>query len=246
MDRLTILGIIFGIGAVLLGQYLEGGQLKALMNFPALVIVLGGTLGAVLVQTPWLRLRRSLQIIKWVFKPPRLASKSAIDKLVTWNTLARKDGLLALEESVTKERDLFIRKGLDLVISSATPEMVRQAMEMELEADEYDDLLAANVFESMGSYAPTLGILGAVLGLIQVLGDMNEPSELGAGIAVAFVATLYGVGFANLLFIPIANKLKMIVRTQSYYREILIEGICAIAEGESPSRLKMRLTGLGY
>ena len=243
MDSLSIIGILIGIGAILFGQYLEGGHVETLLNGPALLIVLGGTLGAILLQSPYSAVMRAMNISNWIFRPPEFALEQSINSLVKWSQVARKEGLLGLENLVVNEPDQFIRKGMQLLIDGNEPEVIRETMEIELSAKEEVDLQAAHVFESMGAYAPTLGILGAVMGLIHVMGNLAEPDQLGGGIAVAFVATVYGVGFANLVFIPMGNKLKSLIHKQSHFREMLIEGIVAIAEGENPRALQGRLSG---
>ncbi len=243
MDSLSILGITVGLGAVLFGQYLEGGHVETLLNGPALLIVLGGTLGAIMLQSPYSAVLRAINLSNWIFRPPVFPLDTAINRLINWSHVARKEGLLGLENLLSKEPDVFVRKGMQLLIDGNEPEVIRETMEIELMAKEELDMQAAHIFESMGAYAPTLGILGAVMGLIHVMGNLADPDQLGGGIAVAFVATVYGVGFANLVFIPMANKLKSVIRSQSRFREMLIEGIVAIAEGENPRSLQGRLSG---
>lgn len=243
MDILSILGIIIGIGMILIGQFLEGGHLATLINGPALLIVLGGSMGAILLQSPVATFLRALKISIWVFTPPSHEITESIQRLMQWSSVARKEGLLALEKLVESEPDLFIRKGMQLLVDGNEPEVIRETMEIELISREDWDIQAAKVYESMGAYTPTLGILGAVMGLIHVMGNLAEPDQLGSGIAIAFVATIYGVGFANLIFIPIGNKLKAIIRKESHFREMLIEGIVAIAEGENPKAMQGRLSG---
>jgi chemotaxis protein MotA len=156
---------------------------------------------------------------------------------------ARKEGLLGLESVADLERDDYARKGLQLLVDGAEPEAIRSILEVDLYNQEGRDIQAAKVFESMGGYAPTIGIIGAVMGLIHVMGNLADPSKLGSGIAVAFVATIYGVGFANLLLLPIASKIKAVALRQSRYREMLLEGILSIAEGENPRSIELKLQG---
>lgn len=243
MDMLSFLGILIGFAAILGGNFLEGGHFGALVNGPALVIVLGGTLGATLLQFPPVIFRHALKILLWIFKPKKILLKSQIKKVSKWSSLARKEGLLGLESIVTKEADPFAKKGLQLLVDGNEPEVIRDCLEVELNTKEYLDLQAAKVFEAMGGYAPTIGIIGAVLGLIHVMQNLSDPSLLGAGIATAFVATIYGVGFANLLFLPIASKLKSNIHTISHAREMISEGIIAIAEGENPRNIELKLSG---
>ncbi len=243
MDFLSLLGLIVGVSAILFGQYLEGGAISTLVNGPAMLIVLGGTLGAVMLQSPFAIFMRSVRMSTWIFVAPKQQMERTIDKIVSWSNIARKEGLLGLENIEEQEKDLFARKGLQLLIDGSEPENIRSILDVEIETRERFDLQAAKIFESMGGYSPTIGIIGAVLGLIQVMGNLSDPSKLGSGIAVAFVATIYGVGAANLLFIPIANKLKSLVSEQSQYRDMIVEGMVSIAEGDNPRNIETKLLG---
>jgi chemotaxis protein MotA len=241
MDILSLLGLIVGFGAIIGGQYMEGGHIDSIMNAVALFIVLGGTLGAVMLQTPLDTFIRSLKMLKWVFFPPKDSREELLDQIIEWNQIARKEGLFKLESVADVEEDLFIRKGLQLISDGGTPEMIREILENDLDIEEAKDIQSSKVFEAMGGYSPTIGIIGAVLGLIHVMGNLADPSSLGAGIAVAFVATIYGVALANLLFLPIASKLKATIerRTQRYI--MLIEGLIKIADGENPRIIESHL-----
>lgn len=243
MDALSIVGLIVGVAAILVGQYLEGGTLSALINGPAILIVLGGTFGAVMLQSPLATFTRGMRMLAWTFIPPKQKSVEVIKKLVSWSNIARKEGLLGLENIEESEKDPFTRKGLQLLIDGSEPDNIRNILDVEITTKEHHDIQAARIFESMGGYSPTIGIIGAVMGLIQVMGNLSDPSKLGSGIAVAFVATIYGVGAANLLFLPIANKLKNIVHTQTTYREMIVEGMVSIAEGENPRNIETKLFG---
>ncbi|MDD5579459.1 MAG: flagellar motor protein [Methylobacter sp.] len=243
MDILSITGILVGIGALLLGNLLDGGQISSLINAPAFVIVLGGTLGATLLQFPPAIFFRSIRISLWIFMPKKRNLKMQIDKVVNWSSLARKEGLLGLENELDKEKDPFIRKGLQLLVDGNEPDIIRDILEVELTAKESTDLQAARVYEAMGGYAPTIGILGAVMGLIHVMENLANPELLGAGIATAFVATIYGVSSANLIFLPVANKLKLHVIDATQDRELILEGITSIAEGENPRNIELKLGG---
>ncbi|MDH5181371.1 MAG: flagellar motor protein [Gammaproteobacteria bacterium] len=241
MDFLSMLGLAVGVAAILLGQYLEGGQISTLINGPAALIVLGGTLGAVMVQTPIRMFLHAMAMMIWVFFPPRLHNKETIEKIVSWSQRARREGLLGLENIEDDALDAFTEKGLQLLVDGSTPENIRNILDLEINNRERYELSCARVFESMGGYSPTIGIIGAVLGLIQVMGNLTDPSRLGDGIAVAFVATIYGVGAANLVFLPIANKLKTYIHHYVYHRELVLEGIVSIAEGENPRNVETRL-----
>ncbi len=244
MDALSIIGVLVALGAVLSGQYLEGGSIGSLLNGPALLIVGGGTLGAAMLQSPLPVFNRCLNMLVWIVRPPQMPMARTMRQLVEWGRIARKEGLLGLEKLVDRADDRFARKGLQLLIDGHEPQSIRDTLELDINAREMADMQAARVLDGMGGYAPTLGILGAVMGLIQVMGNLEDPAALGSGIAVAFVATIYGVGFANLLLLPAGNKLKAIVRQQSQFQEMVTEGIVAIAEGENPRIIETRLHGL--
>lgn len=243
MDLLSIFGLILATVALLVGAMLKGAGLHALLSPAALMIVVVGTFAAILVQTPGRVMRRALGILPWVFKPPRQDPGELIRKLVEWSQLARKQGLLGLEPLLDEERDSFVRKGLQLVVDGSEPDAIRHIMEVELNTRESADLRAAKVFEGMGIYAPTLGIIGAVLGLMAVMQNLADPSKLGQGIAAAFTATVYGIGLANLFFLPIAGKLKGIVAEQTQVREMVIEGVVSIVLGENPRAIESKLNG---
>ena len=243
MDMIAIIGVVIAFASIIGGNLLEGGQMGALMNTPAALIVIGGTLGAVILQTPYSRLKRAAEMLRWVFLPPKLEMEAAIKKLTDWSRRSRKEGLLGLENILDKERDPFTRKGLELLIDGGEPHTIRRVLETELNARTDAELAAAQVFRSMGGYAPTIGIVGAVLGLIQVMGNLADPSQLGRGIATAFVATIYGVGSANLLFLPVADRLRSLVIRMSDGRALIIEGLLGISEGEHPRAIEVRLGG---
>lgn len=243
MDFLSLCGILIGLVAILGGNYLEGGHLAALLNGPAFVIVLGGTIGATLLQVPPAVFSRALSIVSWVFVPQKIRLAEQIEKIEKWSALARKEGLLGLEAVVGGETDAFAKKGLQLLIDGNEPEVIRDCMEVELAAKEQRDMHAAKVYEAMGGYSPTIGIIGAVMGLIHVMQNLGDPSKLGPGIATAFVATIYGVSLSNLLFLPVANKIKAHTYRISQSREMVIEGIISIAEGENPKNIGVKLSG---
>jgi chemotaxis protein MotA len=243
MDFLTIVGAVLAIGAILGGNMLEGGHIGSLLQLTAAVIVLGGTVGAVMVQTPLPVFLRSLKMVIWTVFPPKIAQGDAIEKIVNWSNIARKEGLLGLEPLTESEPEPFSRKGLQLLVDGSEPDTIRSILEVELESQEHMDTQAAKVYEGMGGYSPTIGIIGAVMGLIHVMNNLADPSKLGSGIAVAFVATIYGVGSANIFFLPLGNKLKSYIHKQSKFREMVIEGVIAIAEGENPRNIETRLKG---
>lgn len=243
MDFLTIVGVVLAIGAIIGGNMIEGGHIQSLLQLTAFIIVIGGSIGAIMVQTPLPIFLRALKLIMWTVFPPKLAQGEAIEKIVNWSNIARKEGLLGLESLTESEPEQFSRKGLQLLVDGSEPDTIRSILEVELDAQEHLDTQAAKVYEGMGGYSPTIGIIGAVMGLIHVMNNLADPSKLGSGIAVAFVATIYGVGSANIFFLPMGNKLKSYIHKQSKFREMIIEGIIAIAEGENPRNIETRLKG---
>lgn len=243
MDVLSLTGLLVGLGAILFGQYLEGGAASTLVNGPAAMIVLGGSFGAIMLQSPLASFMRATSMSLWIFVPPKLIPEEMIEKIINWSNVARKEGLLGLESVAETEPDAFARKALQLLVDGSEPEVMRSILEVEVDSREHYDMEAAKLYESMGGYTPTIGIIGAVLGLIQVMQNLSDPSKLGHGIAVAFVATVYGVGLANLILIPVANKLKSLVQEHSQFRYMMIEGVVSIAHGENPRNIESKLMG---
>jgi chemotaxis protein MotA len=243
MDLNSVAGIVIALVAVFGGQMLEGGHVGSLFQVTAFTIVLGGTLGAVLLQSPVRQFVLGMKMSRWVFVPPLLDDTALVKHIGLWSTTARKEGLLALDLHIEGIDDPFVKKGLQLVVDGTEPLELKRVLEVEIET--FDDLhrQGARVWEAAGGYAPTIGILGAVMGLIQVMENLTDPTHLGAGIAVAFVATIYGVGLANLAFLPIANKLKTLIARQVLMREMLVDGLVGIASGENPRLIAGRLKG---
>jgi chemotaxis protein MotA len=243
VDRLSIFGFLLALIAIFGGQYIEGGSISTLIDGPAALIVMGGTLGAVMLQTPISDFQRAMIISRWIFFPPKDNTLPGLRKLINWSIIARKEGLLGLEEIADVEEDEFSRKAINLLVDGGEPEAIRASLTVDIQVREQRDILAAKVFEAMGGYAPTIGIVGAVMGLIQVMSKLEDPAALGPGIATAFVATIYGITSANLVFLPIANKIKTLTYRQSSYEEMILDGIVAIAEGENPRVIETKLTG---
>jgi chemotaxis protein MotA len=243
MDRISPIGILLALAAILGGQVLEGGHLASLLQVTAFVIVIGGTLGAVMLQSSPAVFMRGMRLLPWVFKPPQVDFRDMLNRLLQWSNTARRGGLLSLESAIDTQADPYTRKGLQLLVDGAEPGVLRAALELEIDSFEDGYRQAAKVWEAAGGYSPTIGILGAVLGLIHVMENLSDPSKLGGGIAVAFVATIYGVGSANLLFLPIANKLKGLIARQARLKEMVIDGLEAIANGENPRNIELRLEG---
>jgi chemotaxis protein MotA len=243
MDILSVLGFILAMVAILVGAVLKGAGIKALLSAAAFMIVFVGTFASIFIQTPLPVFKLALNRVSWIFKPPAMGAEALIQKIIEWSTIARKQGLLGLEPMIQLEEDAFVQKGLQLVVDGSEPDAIRSIMEVELGVREHNDTRAAKVWEGMGIYAPTLGIIGAVLGLMAVMQNLSDPSKLGHGIAAAFTATIYGIGLANLFFLPMAGKLKGIVAEQSQVREMIIEGMISIAQGENPRAIESKLHG---
>jgi chemotaxis protein MotA len=243
MDILSLIGLVLATVAILVGAVLKGAGIKALLSAAAFMIVVVGTIAAIFVQTPLQVMKRAMNILPWVFKPPLVKRADLIKKMVEWSNTARKQGLLGLESIIEREPDDFVRKGLQLVVDGSEPDTIRSILEVDMHVREQSDTRAAKVFEGMGIYSPTLGIIGAVLGLMAVMQNLADPSKLGQGIAAAFVATIYGIGFANLFFLPVASKLKGAIAGMSESREMVIEGMISIAQGENPRSIEAKLQG---
>jgi chemotaxis protein MotA len=241
MDKFTLVGFIVALTAIVGGQIWEGGSAFSLLHGPAFLIVFGGTFGAVMVQTPWRQFLHALKLQKWIFVSPPERHQQLATQLLHWSELARQKGFLALEDALAEEKDPFIRKALEMLIDGEDATVIRDAMDIEIILYREHMLRSAKVFESMGGYSPTIGIIGAVLGLIQAMTFLSDPAELGKGIATAFVATIYGVGFANLVFLPVANKIRALIHMQVLSKELVVEGILAMAQGENPHRIEHRL-----
>ncbi|WP_305074330.1 flagellar motor protein [Propionivibrio sp.] len=243
MDKISVLGLVIGIVAIIGGQILEGGHIGSLAQPTALLIVVGGTMGAVMLQSPYATFIRGMRMVRWVWMPPAVDYQQQIKQITTWSQLSRREGLLALENSMSQLKDGFARKGLQLLVDGAEPERLREVLEVEIGTYEQQLRMGAKIWEAAGGYSPTIGILGAVLGLIHVMENLSDPSKLGAGIAVAFVATIYGVGLANLVFLPMSNKLKAHIGRLVVHREMIVDGLVGIANGDNPRIIESRLQG---
>ncbi|KAB2969152.1 flagellar motor protein [Zoogloea sp.] len=243
MDSISLIGITLALAAILVGQVLEGGHVGSLIQPTAFLIVIGGTLGAVMLQSSLRVFKTGMQMIRWVFVPPRLDHEAMIADVVNWSHVARKEGLLSLESQIPSIDDPFIRKGLQLLVDGVEPERLREVLEVEIDTWEGQMKQGAKIWEAAGGYAPTIGILGAVMGLIHVMENLSDPSKLGSGIAVAFVATIYGVGAANLIFLPVSKKLLGVIGTLTSLREMVVDGLVGIANGDNPRIIESRLQG---
>ena len=243
MDKISVVGLLLGVVAIVGGQILEGGNVASLSQPTALLIVLGGTMGAVMLQSPYATFMRGVRMVRWVWYPPVVDYRLLIKQVSSWSQISRREGLLALENAINQLKDDFSRKGLQLLVDGAEPERLREVLEVEIGTFEEEMRQSARIWEAAGGYSPTIGILGAVLGLIHVMENLSDPSKLGAGIAVAFVATIYGVGLANLVFLPMANKLKSHISRLVIQREMIVDGLVGIANGDNPRIIESRLQG---
>lgn len=243
MDVISLAGLTLALIAIVGGQLLEGGHLSSLIQPTAFMIVMGGTIGAVMLQSPFRTFLRGLRIAGWVFSPPVPSLPDLIEQIVGWSNIARREGLLSLENKMEELDEPFMRKGLQLLVDGVEPEHIREVMEVEISTWETDMKQASKIWDAAGGYAPTVGILGAVMGLIHVMENLSDPSKLGSGIAVAFVATIYGVGSANLLFLPVAKKIQSNIMRLVAVREMVLEGIVRIAHGDNPRIIESRLQG---
>ena len=243
MDLLTIGGILLAILAILGGQALEGGSAGSLMQLTAGIIIVGGTLGATMVSYPKADFLRGMKMAKAVFinQPPKLGE--LLVQIVEMATVARRDGVLALEGKLATIDDPFLKRAISFLVDGVDGLVARTALEAQIDAEAEESTIAAKVFETAGGYSPTVGILGAVLGLIHVMENLSDPSKLGPGIAVAFVATVYGVGLANLLLLPMASKLKRQIGLEKERKTLICEGVLGIQEGLNPRILEDKLRG---
>jgi chemotaxis protein MotA len=241
MDLATIIGLVLAFAAILGGQAMEGGSIESIMQPTAAVIVLGGTFGACLVSYPLSVAITSFKSLAKVFQEAKINNKEIITEIIRYANKARKEGIISLESEVQKASDPFLRKALTMAVDGVEPKILRETMEMEIENMEEEGEHPVKFWESAGGFSPTIGIIGAVLGLIHVMENLADPSKLGGGIAVAFVATVYGVGLANLVYLPVSAKLKMKLKTEMVAKEIMFTGVISILEGENPRLIEDKL-----
>ncbi|MGZ5201916.1 MAG: flagellar motor protein [Telluria sp.] len=244
MDWSSVAGLALALVGIFVGHTIDGGRFESLFQPAAFAIVIVGTAGAVLLQSEAKTFWRGIRMLPWVFRTPPNRREQLARDVEQWSQVARRDGLLSLERYMEGTDDKFIEKGLRLVVDGIQPDKLRHLLETEVTAFETRQRQAARIWESAGGYAPTIGILGAVLGLIHVMENLSDPSRLGAGIAVAFVSTVYGVGFANLFCHPVGNKLKAIVAVRVAQYEILTEVFHDLASGDHTRVIDERVASL--
>jgi chemotaxis protein MotA len=240
-DVATLGGLLLAAAAILGGLLIEGGKLADVAQLTALMIVLGGTLGAVMVTTPWKVLVRAAKYLGTVFFESEESPQQVIEEIISYATKARKHSIISLEADLDGIADPFLRKALSLSVDGTDLQELRKMMELDLDLRQRTGEASAKVYEAAGGYAPTIGIIGAVLGLIQVMKHLENIEEVGRGIAVAFVATVYGVASANLFFLPAANKIKARLHETLHIKELMLEGVCSMVEGLNPKLIRVKL-----
>jgi chemotaxis protein MotA len=242
VDLATILGIVIAVGFIVAGQALEGGSIVQILQPTAAMIVFGGTIGATMIGFPMSVLKQAVVDLLHIFKEDQVEPTAVIDEVIKFTNKARREGIISLEKDAGGVKDDFFRKSIMMAVDGSEPKELRETMEVELQYMEERGEHSAKVYEAAGGYAPTIGIIGAVLGLIQVMQHLDDIHEVGTGIAVAFVATIYGVASANIFFLPAAAKLKFKHRKKMIIKEMMLEGTLGILEGQNPRLIEGKLT----
>jgi chemotaxis protein MotA len=243
MDKSSVAGVLLALVGIVAGLLIEGGNLGQVLQPTAAMIVLGGTMGAVLLQFPMDTVLAAFRNLGHVFTEPRRKDDQLIPLLVAYANKARRSGVVSLDDDLDSIKDPFMRQSIMLAVDGTEPGELRRIMSASLDSTAENEERLPAVFESAGGFSPTIGILGAVLGLIQVMQHLDNIAEVGRGIAVAFVATIYGVGLANLFFLPFAGKMRIRIRDEHQRREMMLEGVASILEGINPRMLEIKLTG---
>ena len=241
MDITTIGGVVLAFGFILLGQVIEGGRVGSIVQGTAALIVFGGTIGAVAISYPLKDFVHGLKLAAMVLRDKKNDLELIVKQIVELAGVARRDGVLALEQRLPAIQDDFLKRAVGFIVDGVDAAVTRDALETEIVRHFEEDTVGAKVFEAAGGYSPTIGILGAVLGLIHVMENLNDPSKLGGGIATAFVATVYGVGSANILFLPIATKIKRKLGLEKERRILIAEGVLSIQSGLNPRVLEEKI-----
>jgi chemotaxis protein MotA len=241
MDLATILGIVLALAGILIGQAIEGGSVLQILQPTAAMIVFGGTLGATMIGFPLSVIKQAAADLFHIFKEEHVEPSGIVDEVIRFANKARREGIISLEKDAETVKDEFFKKAIMMAVDGSEPKELRQTMEVELQCMEERGEHSAKVYEAAGGYAPTIGIIGAVLGLIQVMQHLDNIDEVGKGIAVAFVATIYGVASANIFFLPVAAKLKFKSRKYMIIKEMMLEGTLGILEGQNPRLIEGKL-----
>lgn len=244
MDLATLIGLIVGFGGLIGGFVLEGGTIGSLWGTSAFIIIMGGTVGATMISFPISDLKRLMQLLKQVFTDKKIDEVEMINTLADLADKARRDGLLVLEQEVEKIDNLLLKKGLGLVVDGIDGETIKDILSREIFLFDVRVKEGAEIFDAAGGYAPTMGIVGTVMGLVHVLGNLSNPDELGKSIAAAFIATLYGISTANILWLPFGKKLKVKGKKEKMVNELIVEGLLSIQAGENPRVLREKLNSI--
>lgn len=243
MNKLGLIGFVVIVFSILFAQSYHGSSIAGLFDLPAFLIVFGGTFGAILVQTSSKQLLHALSLLPKIFTSPDLSLLNQSKNIQKWSQKSRKNGLLSLEKEMDDTVDPFTQKGLAMLIDGCDQIVLQDILQQDIDLDSEHHERSAQLYESMGGYSPTIGIIGAVLGLIQAMSYLDQPEKLGTGIAIAFVATIYGVGFANFIYLPVANKIRLHYQFVALYKEMTLIGLLAIAHGDNGLLLERRLSG---
>ena len=243
MDVLSVIGLVVVGVAILVGWLVGGGSFEILFDVPAIVILFGGIFGAAMIQSQISVFVYALKMMLWVIFPPRLGAQENIKKIIKWSNIARKEGLLGLENIAESEEDLFARKGLQLLVDGNDPEVIQRVMQVEINSKQQYNQEAARIVESMGRYSFIVGVVAAVIGLTQITVEITNPQVIAGGVESALVALLYGFGLAQFVFIPFSKKLNYLVAAQSQMQSMMLEGVLSIADGENPRNIETKLQG---
>ncbi len=241
MDRASVIGLLLGFGAVMGGNFFEGGKIDSILQPTAALIVFGGTAGATFLSFPFSDIRKAFLSVRHIFFDNKTDAEELIQHIIRLSSIVRRNGFIAIEAEFARIENLFLKRALKLAVDGMLPKMLIETIERENATFEDENRRIAKVFDTAGGFSPTIGIIGAVLGLIHVMENLAEPSKLGAGIAVAFVATIYGVGLANLILLPIARKLINRMNQELAFREMILEGIVGLQAGINPHYLEEKL-----
>jgi chemotaxis protein MotA len=242
MDLAAIIGLLIALISLVVAFSLEGGGLGMLLVVTAFIIVFGGTIGATIISFPWADLKRTPYFFKKVFTNQLPDYHGMLESLVFLTDIARREGLLSLENQFDLTDNKFLQRGLQMIIDGISPDVVRNILESEIEAFENNENVGQEIFMVAGGYAPTMGIIGTVMGMISVLSNLSNPDELGSSIAIAFLATLYGIASANILWIPFGTKIKIKTQKETYFMEMILEGVLSIQMGQNPRLLREKLS----
>lgn len=241
MIYMTVLGLILAVGAILSGQVLEGAPLGAMVQPAAFVIVFGGTLGAVVAQSSPKDFFLALQMVRWLFHPPITGREEYLEEIVSWSRISHKNGVIKLDSLTTAIKEPMLKSGVEMIVDKFAPEYIRDTLLMDVRIRDARLRNAVKVWESAGGYAPTIGILGSVLGMLQIMNGLGDPAKLGGAIAVSFIATIYGLALANLVFLPMAAKLRAVIFELTLRDELRIEGLTMIAQNKQPRMVERTL-----